>query len=52
MNGEIETCMKLVSEMLYIFNPHAHPLVAAREIGVRQGRIPEMTEMRALLGRM
>ena len=52
MNGEIETCMKLISEMLYVLNPHAHPPAAAREVGVRgvqQGRMPEMAEMRALL---
>ena len=52
MNGEIETCMKLISEMLYILNPHAHPPAAAREIGVWQGRMPEMAEIRALLGRL
>ena len=60
MNGEIETYMELISEMLYILNlyilnPHAHPPAAAREVGVRgvqQGRMPEMAEMRALLGRL
>ena len=52
MNGEIETCMKLISEMLYILNPHAHPPAAAREVGMQQGRMPEMAEMRALLGRL
>ncbi len=52
MNGEIGTCMKLISEMLYILNPHTHPPAAARGIGVRQGRMPEMAEMRTLLGRL
>ena len=52
MNGEIETYMELISEMLYILNPHAHPPAAAREVGMQQGRMPEMAEMRALLGRL